>query len=87
MEKKFLSWFSKGVIDKETFNVFKKIFETGRLLNLGKQIKALEKKAAHEVTAALEQLQVEYSLQEEEQAKVHIKREVEVILSETFIKG
>jgi hypothetical protein len=80
-------WFSKGVIDKETFNVFKKIFETGRLLNLGKQIKALEKKSAHEVTVALERLQAEYRLQEEEQANVRRKKEVEVILSETFVKG
>jgi len=81
------SWFNKGVIDKEMFNIFKKILETGRLLNLGKQIKALEKKTAHEIITTLEQLQVKYDIQEEEQGKVHRKREVEVILSETIMKG
>ncbi len=80
-------WFGKGVIDKETYAVFKKIFDTGRLLNLGKQIKVLEKKPAHEVSAVLERLRQEYSLQEVESDSVRIERNVEVILSETFIKG
>jgi len=36
---------------------------------------------------AFEQLQAEYSLQEEQGTKTRIKREIEVILSETFVKG
>jgi superfamily II DNA/RNA helicase len=80
-------WFNKKIIDKETFNIFKKIFETGRLLNLGKQIKSLEKKASYDIVQKLEKLQNEYNLQEEENKKVYIKRDIQVILSETFIKG
>ena len=80
-------WLDKSVISKEVYNIFQKIFEDGRLLNLGKKIKVLAGKSAHEVTAELEKLQIEYSLQEENSTKTRIKREIEVILSETFIKG
>ena len=80
-------WFHKGVISKELYKMFKKIFEDGRLLNLGKKIKAIEKKSAHEVVIELQHLQAEYNLQEDESTKTNIKREIEVILSETFIKG
>jgi len=80
-------WFDKGVISKEVYKIFRKIFEDGRLLNLGKKIKAIEKKSAHEVVIELQHLQAEYSLQEDESRKTNIKREIEVILSETFIKG
>ncbi len=80
-------WLGKGVIDKETYAMFRQVFEAGRLLNLGKQIKALEKNPAHEVTAALERLREEYSLQTRERDKRPVERRVEVILSETFIKG
>jgi ERCC4-related helicase len=80
-------WFNKGNISKETYSIFKKIFEDGKLLNLGKKIKVLEGKSAHEVVAELEKLQIEYSLQVDDSSKKRIKREMEVILSETFIKG
>ena len=80
-------WFNKGVISKETQNIFKKVFEDGKLLNLGKMIKSLEKKSAHEVVSELEKLQIEYSLQADESIERHLKREIEVILSETFIRG
>ena len=80
-------WSDKGVISKEVYKIFRKIFEDGRLLNLGKKIKAIEKKSAHEVVIELQHLQAEYSLQEDESTKTNIKREIEVILSETFIKG
>ncbi len=80
-------WLDKGVINREMHAIFKKIFEDGRLLNLGKKIKVLAGKPSHEVIAELERLQVEYSLQEDQSSKTRIKREIEVILSETFIKG
>ncbi len=80
-------WFDKGVISKEVYGIFKKMFEDGRIQNLGKRIKVLAGKSAHEVVAELEKLQIEYSLQEEDSSKTRIKREIEVILSETFIKG
>ncbi|MEA3455758.1 MAG: helicase-related protein [Campylobacterota bacterium] len=78
-------WFNKGVIGSETYKIFKKIFEEGKLLNLGKKIKVLEKSPAHEVVIALEKLQAEYSLQVDDSSKKRIKRDIEVILSETFI--
>lgn len=80
-------WFDKGVISKEVYRIFKKIFEDGRIQNMGKKIKALAGQSAHEVVMALEQLQAEYSLQERQGSKTRIKREIEVILSETFIKA
>ena len=80
-------WFNKGSIPKEIYTVFKKVFEDGKLLNLGKKIKVLEGKPVHEVIAKLENLQIEYSLQVNDSSKKRIKREIEVILSETFIKG
>jgi len=80
-------WFDKGVISKEVYQIFKKIFEDGRIQNLGKKIKALAGKPAHEVVAELEKLQIEYSLQVDDSNKKRIKREIEVILSETFIKS
>jgi len=80
-------WFDKGVIGKEIYQVFRKIFEDGRLLNLGKKIKSMEKKPAHQIVIELQNLQAEYSLQSDESSKTSIKREIEVILSETFIKG
>ena len=80
-------WFDKGVISKDIYGIFKKIFEDGRIQNLGKKIKALAGKPAHEVVMAFEQLQAEYSLQEEQGTKTRIKREIKVILFETFVKG
>lgn len=81
-------WYStKRIIDKQTYTIFKKVFDDGRLLNLGKKIKALAGKPSHEIVAELEKLQAEYSLQKEDNTKTRIKREIEVILSETFIKG
>jgi len=80
------SWFNKGTIDKQTQNLFKKLFEYGRYSNLGKQIKALEKKSAYEVVMALEKLQLEYKLQSDEPTSTkRIKRNIEVILSETLV--
>ena len=81
------SWFNKGVIDKETHDIFRKIFNDGTLLNLGKRIKTLEKNPSYEVVAELEKLQIEYSLLSNKQTQKHIKHKIEVILSETFIKG
>ncbi len=80
-------WFNKGTIKRETYGIFRKIIEDGKLLNLSKKIKVLEGKSAHEVVAELEKLQIEYSLQVDSSSEKRIKREIEVILSETFIKG
>lgn len=91
IDKKALSllkgWFNKGIIDKEIYAIFRKVLEDGKLLNLGKKLKVFEKSSAHEVVEALEKLQIEYSLQVDDSSKQRIKREIEVILSETFIKG
>jgi len=78
-------WFDKDFIDKETYQIFLKIFKDGTLLNMGKKITNLAKKPAHEVVSELEKLQSEYSLQVEDTEQKRIKREIEVILSETFV--
>jgi len=44
-------WLDKGFIDRETYQIFVKIFKEGTLLNLGKKITALVKKSIHEVVA------------------------------------
>ena len=80
------SWFNKGVISKETEGIFRKVFDDGSLLNLGKRIKSLEKKSAHQVVSELEKLQTEYNLYANEKALKYLNRKIEVILSETFIK-
>lgn len=91
MDKKAIrllkGWFDKGFIDREIYQAFVKIFKEGTLQNMGKKINALAKKPAHEVANTLEQLQSEYSLQAEETEQKRMKREIEVILSETFIGG
>lgn len=79
------SWFNKQIIDKESYQMFKKIFEEGTLLNLGKKINAIEKKPAYEVVIELERLQHEYSLHSQDKHAKRIKRKIEVILSETFV--
>ncbi len=78
-------WFNKGIISQEVNAIFKKTIEDGKLLNLGKKIVALEKKPAYEISAGFDKLQNEYSLQSSGDEKKRIKREIQVILSETFI--
>ncbi|MDD5406233.1 MAG: helicase-related protein [Sulfurovaceae bacterium] len=78
-------WFNKGIISQEVNAIFKKTIKDGKLLNLGKKIVALEKKPAYEISAGFDKLQNEYSLQSSGDEKKRIKREIQVILSETFI--
>ena len=46
---------------------------------------ALEKKSAYEVSSELDKLQNKYKLQSNADDKIFIKRDIQVILSETFI--
>ncbi len=78
-------WRKKDVIDKEIIKIFINIIELGRFQNIGKKIKALEKKSSIEVAKAMQKLQDEYSLELEENKTIRIKRDAQVILSETFI--
>ncbi len=78
-------WFNKGISSKDIYGIFKKTIEDGKLQNLGKKIVALEKKSAYEVSNELDKLQNKYKLQPNVDDKIFIKRDIQVILSETFI--
>ena len=78
-------WRKKAILDKEVIKIFISIIEDGRIQNMGKKIKALEKKSSVEVVNAMELLQDEYSLEQLEDKTKRIKRDAQVILSETFI--
>ncbi|MEA1892585.1 MAG: C-terminal helicase domain-containing protein, partial [Campylobacterota bacterium] len=78
-------WRKKSVLDKELVKIFISIIEDGRIQNMGRKIKALEKKSAVEVVKAMELLQDEYSLELLEDKTKRIKRDAQVILSETFL--
>ncbi|MEA1983313.1 MAG: helicase-related protein [Campylobacterota bacterium] len=78
-------WRKKSVLDKELVKIFISIIEDGRIQNMGRKIKALEKKSAVEVVNAMELLQDEYSLEQLEDKVKRIKRDAQVILSETFL--
>ncbi|MEA1893361.1 MAG: hypothetical protein U9N33_11730, partial [Campylobacterota bacterium] len=78
-------WRKKSVLDKELVKIFISIIEDGRIQNMGRKIKALEKKSAVEVVKAMELLRDEYSLEILEDKTKRIKRDAQVILSETFL--
>ena len=78
-------WFNKGISSRDIYGVFKKTIEDGKLQNLGKKIVSLEKKSAYEVSSELDKLQNKYKLQPNADDKIFIKRDIQVILSETFI--
>ncbi len=78
-------WRRKDIADKEVIKIFITIIEAGRIQNMGKKIKGLEKKSSVEIAKALQLLQDEYSLEMEEDKTKRIKRDAQVILSETFI--
>jgi len=78
-------WRKREIVDKDTSKLFITTIENGRIQNMGKKIKALEKKSAVTVVQTLEKLQDEYSLEIEEYETKEIKRDAQVILSETFI--
>lgn len=79
-------WYNKRSIDQESYGLLRQMIEDGRYQNLSKKIKSLEKKSTVEVTIELEKLRELYDLQTTQSQNNRVKREIEVILSETLIK-
>jgi len=80
-------WHNKGSIDQKRYGLLRGLIEDGRYQNLSKSIKSLEKKSTIELIAELDKIQREYNLKTKQNKDKIAKREIEVILSETFTKG
>ncbi|MCD6432487.1 MAG: hypothetical protein J7L21_00455, partial [Sulfurimonas sp.] len=78
-------WRRKDIADKEIIKILITTIEIGRYQNISKQIKALEKKSSIVIDKALQDLKDEFNLEFEEDKAKRIKRDAQVILSETFI--
>jgi len=82
----FKSWFDKGFIEQDMYNIFTKTIRDGKLQNLSKEIISISKKyQSFEITNKLKELQNKYSLFERETEKTKIKINIDIILSETFV--